>query len=65
MKECWLQDVVWLMKDEAKKQSPGTINWELIACRLHKEGYLNERKERDIRHDKKSSGNDDIIDPRD
>ncbi len=58
-------DIIWIMRDECHKHGLGAIDWEGIVKRLAKEGYLNEHKERDTGHDKKSSGNDDIIDPRD
>lgn len=50
-----LQDIAWSMRVEAKK-SLGSIDWDAIALKLYREGYVREKREkRDIRHTEKDS----------
>lgn len=57
MNNCKLQDIAWIMKDEADKEL-GKVDWQKIAARLDKEGVLKhgKYKKRVSGHAKKNSG---------
>ena len=43
MNNCRLQDIAWIMKEEADKKH-GPIDWHDIVARLDKEGVLKDEQ---------------------
>ena len=58
MNNCKLQDIAWMMKDEADHAPLGPIDWQGIAARLDKEGVLKDGRDKKgiTRHGEKNSG---------